>query len=687
MRRTTLILLLALVALLAVPAAAQAITFDKAVDKLVDQGYPQSVIKKIRSHGTNSLGFWPGGTEANDDVARYIARQMRAVGLQRVRLEGVPVDEWEMRGAWVKVNGRRMIASQWGGVRGTPERGLTGELVYVGTGSRDEIAAAGDVRGKVLLVDLDAYSWWPNYVQMEAKLAGAKAMVLTHAPYDIDPSAEYFTQLDALGCFDGETDYANTPFVYVSRRNGDALRAELQSATEPVMATVKSDVKVRFADRGGRGFNVVGVIPGTTHKRQLVVVSAHHDAWFRAALDDTSAVGAALTMARAMEMSGYRPERTIVFLMTTAEEFGYTDAWYDWLVGSWWAITKEHTDWPGRVAGQINLEWQGLREGWYQVRTNPEMKPWVQSVFDANPDLNPYGIEPGVGIRSKVFCWNDQWPFTAAGVPSVYLVTKSDDYRGMWYHTNYDAPSLIDWEYYAKNIKLAARFVDGLVAPEGGVLPYHFGSRATQLAGTVDAAGMVARGVNEEVVGDFAADLDFFSQAAAAFDAGKDMIAPADRAAANIKLMRVQKWINSSMTALDQWDTTVYPHQQVYDDFAYLDDAVAAVDADDKDAALTAVGSVGQVWIAQYFSVPVYLRHLEVIRPTYRRVVWGAQGHLPPYPQLHRELALLEDGELAAARPSLAAKRTALRKDLERRLVRMGDVLNRSATVLEQITP
>ncbi len=687
MRRSTLVLLAALAALLILPSAAHAISFDKAVDRLVDRGYPQSIITKIRSHGTNSLGFWPGGTKANDQVARYVAREMRAAGLKRVHLEPVPVDEWEMRGAWVKVNGRRMIASQWGGVRGTPERGLTGELVYVGTGSAAEIAAAGDVRGKVLLVDLDAYSWWPNYVQLEAKLAGARAMVLTHAPFDNDPSAEYFTQLDALGCFDAETDYAGTPFVYVSRRNGDRLRAELAAATEPVMATVKSDVKVRFADRGGRGFNVVGAIPGTTHKRQLVVVSAHHDAWFRAALDDTSAVGAALTMAKAMKMSGHRPERTIVFLITTAEEFGYTDAWYDWLVGSWWAITRAHKDWPGRVAGQVNLEWQGLREGWYQVRTNPEMVPWAQAVFDANPDLNPYGIEPGVGIREQVFCWNDQWPFTAAGVPSIYLVTKSDDYRGMWYHTNYDVPSLMDWDYYAKNIKLASRFVDGLDDPSGGVLPYHFGSRATQLAGTVDADGMIGRGVKEEVVQDFVADVDFFARAAEDFDAGRDAVAPADKAAVNRKLMKVEKWLNRSMTALDQWDSTVYPHEQVYADFAYLDDAVQAVDDLDKDAALAAVGSVGQVWIAQYFSVPVYLRHLQVIRPDYRRVVWGAQGHLPPYPQLHRELALLEDGRLGAARPSLVAKRTALRKDLERRLAEMGDVLNRSATALEQITP
>jgi Iap family predicted aminopeptidase len=686
MRRITLIVLVALVTLLIIPAAAYAITYDGAVDELVDDGYPQSVIEKIRSHGTCSLGFWPGGTWADDEVARYVAREMRAVGLKQVRLEGVPVDEWDMRGASVTVNGHTMVASQWGGVRGTPAKGLSGELVYVGTGSMGEFAAAGDVRGKILLVDLDAYSWWPNFVQMEAKLAGAKAIVLTHAPYDMDPSAEYFTQMDALGCFDGETDYVNTPLVYVSRRDGEWLRAAL-AGSGAVTATVKSDIKVRFADDGGRGFNVVGEIPGTSAKKQIVLVSAHHDAWFRPALDDTSAVGAALTMAKAMKMSGYRPARTIVFMITTAEEFGYTDAWYDWLVGSWWAITHAHRDWPGKIAGQVNLEWQGLREGWYQVRTNPEMTPWVQSVFDANPELAPYGIEPGVGIRSKVFCWNDQWPLTAAGVPSIYLVTKSDEYRGMWYHTNYDQPDLMDWEYLGKNIKLAQRFVSGLDKPVGGLLPYDFSARAAQLADTVDAAGMVGRGVSERVVDDFVADMDFYAQAAADFDASRGAVAPDDVAAANVKLLQVEKWINSSMTALDQWDTTVYPHQQVYDDFAYLDDAVAAIDAADQDGALGAVASVGQVWIAQYFSTPVYLRHLEVIDPDYRRVVWGGQGHLAPYPQLHRELALLDAGRLDAARAPLVAKRAALRRDLERRLGEMGDVLSRSATALEQITP
>ena len=42
-----------------------------------------------------------------------------ASGLSDVALEPVPVDEWDVQGAWVRVKGRTMVGSQFAGVPGT----------------------------------------------------------------------------------------------------------------------------------------------------------------------------------------------------------------------------------------------------------------------------------------------------------------------------------------------------------------------------------------------------------------------------------------------------------------------------------------------------------------------------------------------------------------------------------------
>ena len=85
-------------------------------------------------------------------------------------------------------------------------------------------------------------------------------------------------------------------------------------------------------------------------------MASHIDAHFRAGLDDTGAVANELLVAKAMKMSGVQPRRSIIFFFTCAEEYGYTDCWYDWAIGAWYGITEEHPDWAGKLAMMINLE-------------------------------------------------------------------------------------------------------------------------------------------------------------------------------------------------------------------------------------------------------------------------------------------------------------------------------------------
>jgi hypothetical protein len=507
-------------------------------------------------------------------------------------------------------------------------------------------------------------------------------VIFTHAPDDFDPAGEYFTAPDALGSFDAETDLSAPPAVYISRADGSVLRAACLAGS--VKATVKADIGIKLQKNGGFGYNVIGTIPGSSAKRQLVVVSAHHDSHFRGAEDDTSGVVTALTMAKAMKMSHAKPAKTVVFLLVTGEEFGTTNSWYDWLIGSYHAITKAHKDWVGRVASQINLEWQGAAGAPLQVRLNPEMAPYVQGLLDAHPELLPNGVDNGGLVRRNVWTWNDQWTFTAAGVPSVYFVTKDATYRGAWYHTQLDTTSLIDWSYLAKNAKLYGLLQQGL---DGGVLPYDFRARAAQFGDNFDAAALTDAGASATAVDTLGKSLADFTAASDAWAAGSGGVTAAKQSDANKKLMEAEKVINSALTGLDQWDSTVYPHVQIADDVSDLAGAIAALDASDPDGAQSALSNVGPMFYGVYFGKQVYQRQLARQRMDYHRVNWGGLGHLETYPDVYDTWAAIGAGHATEARASMVAMRAALLADLDASLLSEAATLDAATAILTSVTP
>ena len=89
--------------------------------------------------------------------------------------------------------------------------------------------------------------------------------------------------------------------------------------------------------------------------------------------------------------------------------------------------------------------------------------------------------------------WSDAWPFTAAGVPSVYFGTTPASYDPTIYHTDYDTADLVDWEYLGRNTKFEFRVARQF---DAGLLPYDLTARAADLKANVSTAGLVAAGAD-----------------------------------------------------------------------------------------------------------------------------------------------------------------------------------------------
>ena len=664
------VLLVLLAAALLAPAAADAITFDQAVDQLVAAGYPQSVEAQLNSYGTSALGMRMGGTTADNAAARWIAAEMRRLGMANVRLEKVPVDVWEWRGASVTVGGRKLTATSFGGVPPTPFGGSTGDLVYVGLGSAAEFDAVGDVTGKIVVCDFASDYWWMNLPGLEAMVRGAKAVILTY-----DPQYDYYYGIapDALGSNDGCYDWAACPMVYVSRDDGDWLKDLI--ATAPTTATVVNDLSYMSADDGGYGYNVYGEVPGSAKSGEMVVYGSHHDAYFRMGLDDTSGVAANLMMVKAMKWCGFKPARTIVLFESTSEEWGYTDCYYDWLAGAWQGIKLTHPDWPGKVAGFIENELLGYKDGGLWMTATPDMKPFL----DATARANPKAVGRGDGTvynpdENTWFTYNDQYPMTAKGIPSVCLWTADEWFWPRIYHTDYENVNLVDWTFLGSNTKFIFRIAKGL---DRGLLPYSLKARADHLAGTASAARLTAAGVGTDVADRFSAAVADFQRAAGAFESRKASIATRDIAAVNKSLLSIEKDLNSAFTGLGCWDETLYPHQQTLADTEYLDRAIAALSQPNPQVtrAFRALDLVGATWYGEYFSYPVYQRELARRDPDYPRLSWAAAGHIPAFVDVMPQWRQIESGRYDEALAGLTSLRDAEVADLKTRLTAMSQVM------------
>ena len=669
------IVVVAVAALLLMPSAASAMTFNQAVDKLVADGYPQGLETYLTSQGSSPIGFAFGGSSSDTARARYLAQQMKALGF-RVRLEAVPLDVMEFKGASVTVGSTSYTASTFGGVRGTPEGGITAELAYVGGGTAAEVDAAGDLSGKIAIVDALLGSYWMNWQWTEPALAGAAGIIYTGVATD----DSYYAEPTALGSFDAEYRYALPPVVYISQADGTALKAAL-SGDPSLSATMVNDCPMTLARDGGKGYNVVATLPGAVKGAGRIVIGGHHDAYFHAGLDDTGGVVAGVLMAKAMRLSNYRPQRSITFLFTTGEEYGATDAYYDWLIGAWHAITQRHPEWAGTTALMLNLESMAMDGALMETRATPEVKGIIEAAAAAHPDLVPNGYN----IKA-VNCWNDQWTFTAAGVPSMYFRARTPEYGSKWYHTNFDDISLMDYDYLGQITKLTGGIVKRF---DRGLLPYDIAARAGDLADNVDAAALAAAGASPAKVDRLSAALARFSGRAAAYQARAAKIPPARRSSANSTLLKVEKMLNKGFTALDVWDSTVYPHAQVQWDLEQINAALAALTADpvDETGAVDALKGVGITDpYALDFGYENYLMQLAMHQPGWSGgLFWGAQGQLSPYLDVVPVLNKIDDGMYAGAVASLTVMQDSEVTELNKRLDKMSRTLDAVNMALPQV--
>ncbi len=636
------------------------------LNKWIDTDYLRWVTRKVTQFGDTEQGWRPGGSPANLQAADWIERQMRHLGMSNVGQLPVPIDRWVFNGASVTVDGGPTFeASSWGGVPGTRARGISAEVIDVGLGQAADYEGI-DVRGKIVLVNWAFGDHWVNRHGHQATLEGALAIIFyTGRTAD---GAFYNKRDDGLLSFDGTYNDDWVPFVFVTRNAANDLLDRVAAGTTRV--TLKSDVELTRADDGGVGYNVLGAIPGTDRADEFIIFTGHHDAWFRGAADDATAIAAMLGIVKAIKDSGFKPRRTLLFLASTNEEYGYTDAYYEWLIGAWYAVTHQRPNWGRKAILSLDFELLGTGDPGERllVRTHGELLAQAVEKLEADPARTPYGT-----LSQNVIWANaDHFTLAAAGIPSIYFNTVGPEYLTRNYHTNFDLVENVDFDYLRMNIEVIN---DIWVEHDRATVPIlDFVARATEAEARIDYhaepdVGLAELpGVDQAAAGALRESVARFRSAATRLDARLAEGHVANKREVGAFMMKAERRVLRKLVALDVFDQYIFPHEQVQRDATRMQLALNALEAGNPSLANeTYVRRTGLTNAGRLFAYQSYAAELERHSQDFERLQWGGQAHLAPYVNLwteyHSIAAKVAAGQTDAA--AYAAEITSIRSKLD----------------------
>lgn len=292
----------------------------------------------FRTHGAyedlawlcDRIGHRLAGSPQLDQAIAWAQTRMKAAGLVNVHAEPVMVPHW-VRGKesaeLLLPAPHRLNILGLGGSVGTPEGGLTADVVVVG--SFDELDQLGaTVKGKIVLFDVP----WKGYGHTVVYRHGGAAKAARHGAVGALVRSVGPVSLDTphTGVMEYDPAFPKIPTASVTLEAATQMR-RMQARGERIRMKLEMGAKT-LPDAPSA--NVVGEIRGTGKPEEVIILSGHLDSWDvgQGAQDDGAGSMIALEAARLIQALGLKPRRTIRVVLYTNEEnglrggLGYRDA-------------------------------------------------------------------------------------------------------------------------------------------------------------------------------------------------------------------------------------------------------------------------------------------------------------------------------------------------------------------------
>ena len=360
--------------------------------------------------GLTALGGRMAASEGEARAAGLVADAFADAGLERVRERAFDAPAWRRGETTLRLTAPGEREFEAIALPYCPAGEVSGELVDVGYGTPEEIAAV-DVAEKVAVASTTTPGDSRFVHRMEkfgaAAEAGAEAFVfVNHVPGQLPPTG-------AL-TFGRE---AEIPAVGVSRETGAWL-------TEYAGEGGAVELSVDAETVPGESQNVLARVGPETDEHVLAV--AHYDAHDIAegALDNGCGIATLVVAARVLAAADLGTEVRVVAV--GCEETG--------LLGA--ERLAERTDLDA-VRAVVNLDGAG------RFRDLVAMTHTSEATAEAIERVGRETRQP-VEVRAEPHPFSDQWPFVRRGVPALQLHSDSGERGRGWGHTHADTRDKVD---------------------------------------------------------------------------------------------------------------------------------------------------------------------------------------------------------------------------------------------------
>jgi carboxypeptidase Q len=370
---------------------------------------------------SDDIGGRVTGSPQAAKAIEWGAAKMKAIGLENVHTE-----TWQMSRGWTRISAtaalvsplqRELYVSAMGWVGSTPPAGTEGDVVEVNSYNLDNELKenSGKWAGKILLMvqkgtkPANGFEVFAKFGPFLKAAYGAQAIGVIGGQGGRKSMGMHLTHTGALG-FDT---YYDLPVVSMAAEDQEQLERYIDRGVTP---RLKLNVQNRATSGPVDSANVVGEFRGTQNPEQIVVVGGHLDSWDLASGSTDNGMGTCTTLAaaEAITHSGYKPRRTLRFVLFTGEEEG--------LLGSL-AYAKQHqAEMANHVAAVILDNGQGSV-------TNLQLGGRDDLVAAVKPFADSLAAFGTIGVNDDTEFGTDTGAFILAGLPGINLDQDSPDYK------------------------------------------------------------------------------------------------------------------------------------------------------------------------------------------------------------------------------------------------------------------
>ncbi len=284
-------------------------------------------------HLTKKIGARLAGSQGMVKSEQWGLKVMQESGADKAWMQECMVPHWVRGGKEIAVttigasDHKRLMPLDiiaLGNSVGTGKKGITEEVLLVN--SFDELEKRKDeVKGKIVFYN---YRFNDTYINTflsyrdagqyrgqgpsRAAKYGAKAVIVRSMSHAADNNPH-------TGATRYDSAYEKIPAVAIGLRDADWLSEQLQKGKLNV--TLKT---YGYFLPDTIGHNIIGELKGTEFPDEIITVGGHLDSWdnCEGAHDDGAGVVQTMEILRAFKAIGYKPKRTIRFVLFANEENG-----------------------------------------------------------------------------------------------------------------------------------------------------------------------------------------------------------------------------------------------------------------------------------------------------------------------------------------------------------------------------